>query len=69
MGAVAAHDLADDGQAEPGALSTLFGSEEGIEDLVQVLLGDADAVIDHLQAETLGALPGLGFRVDRKSVV
>src|SRR5688500_16240830 len=53
LAAVVAHDLADDGQPEPGALTALLGGEEGIEDTRQILRRDAAAVVLDLDAHAI----------------
>src|SRR5690606_37453860 len=65
-------DAVDHHEAEPGALADRPGGEEGLEDAVEVLLGDALArVLDHdLHVRVVGArddadLTALGHRVAR----
>lgn len=51
--AVLADDAPANGEAQAGAVADRLGGEEGIEDVVQVLLGDAGAGVGNLQPHRL----------------
>src|SRR5438132_1505587 len=52
------HDPIADAQTETGALTDALGGEEWLEDLLQVLLGDANAVVLDVHADLAVFGPG-----------
>ena len=52
-------------QSEPGALADLLGREEGLEDALEMRLGDAGAGIDHLDQHVIAGGQDLGAPLQR----